>query len=205
MDEEAKIRMSSGGEKFIASFRPSAIVLFLTGCFPFSGIFGSELQFQLVSFPAFYSIGFLIYVAAVLVHSLQMVLGSIPYSYVAVIIALQTATFVLNAGIVIIFFLIRGTRIATLFSEANSIPHYPQKRLAEIAIPLGIYILVASLDSVAMAFVEFYVVIPVSFCKSGVIVVFVGLLLRVTSFVRDIMEDLSMPQEELKPAAHGMR
>ncbi|CAG0888399.1 unnamed protein product [Darwinula stevensoni] len=67
--DENKMRVTT--DKFLDIFKTSSALLFLGGCFPFTGVFHSELQFQLVSFPAFYSFGFLVYMTAVLISTLE--------------------------------------------------------------------------------------------------------------------------------------
>ena len=197
--------MSPRGDKFLDAFRPSAVLMLWAGCFPFSGIFGSELQFRLLSFPTLYSIAFLIHIVVVLEHSANLTLEILPHSFASVVILFQDVAGILNSIFVVAFFLVRGSRIAKILTEVDAFPRHRRKRVAEITIPLGIFCVVAILDAVAIAVVGFYFQSPSALCKGGFIVAFVALLLRIASFIRDIIQDLKQPQEKVENALFEMR
>ncbi|CAG0902753.1 unnamed protein product [Darwinula stevensoni] len=193
--DECKMQVKA--DKFMDTFRASSVLLFLGGCFPFTGIFRSELQFQLVSFPAFYSMGFLVYMTVVLISTLWKVLRFLfeaRRSLEEVVTTLQFTVAITYAWVVIAFFLVSGPRIEKIFAKVDDIPRKPRKRLQEFTFPLAAALVVSPLHFAVEILIGWEYLIPLTLVMSGIAVVFMALLLRIASFLRDLIEDMHNPE-----------
>ena len=200
--------MSTPEDKFLDSFRLSSFLLLLSGCFPFSGIFRSELQFRLISFPSFYSMAFLIYIAVVFVITLQNYVAENYFQFPPFdlgVIILQFFVSIIYCEMIVITFLLRSSRIEAIFKEVDAIPRRPKKRVAELTVPLSILCLVVTLGSMGNAFTHYYYLIFYSLPKSGIVVIFVALLLRIASLIGEIIEDLEQTEGNSEHPIHSIR